>query len=412
MIRELHLHNFKCFEDQTFQLKPLTLLTGLNSTGKSSVLQSLLLLRQSHLQELLWTTGLMLGGNLVNIGVGKDALFEGAKDEELGIDITMNSDFIDESADSIDETSDFIDETAMSWRFKCNPTADVLELLHAPLLGPDKYPTEREIFNDNYSSYSFLTGLFNDYFHYLQAERIGPRLFFEASDFQVRRQRQLGTKGEYTAHFLSIFGKEKVIEPLAHKNADSLTLSSQVEAWLGEISPGTRITLTPNTGMELVELRYSSKFGTLPGSSDTLPSSDYRSTNVGFGITYVLPILVAILSSTPRTLLLIENPEAHLHPRGQAQIGDLLARAAASGIQVIIETHSDHILNGIRLAVHDGKLNPDDTQLHFFQRNEQDGMTEVISPHIDQDGRIDQWPTGFFDEWERDLMALLEPRGE
>ncbi len=76
MIHQLRLYNFKCFEDQVFQFKPLTLLTGLNSTGKSSVLQSLLLLRQSHVEGLLATAGLMLKGDLVNIGVGKDVLFE------------------------------------------------------------------------------------------------------------------------------------------------------------------------------------------------------------------------------------------------------------------------------------------------------------------------------------------------
>jgi len=80
MISSLHLHNFKCFGDQNFALKPLTLLTGLNSTGKSSVLQSLLLLRQSH-QEHILAAGLMLNGDLVNIGFGKDILFESAKDE-------------------------------------------------------------------------------------------------------------------------------------------------------------------------------------------------------------------------------------------------------------------------------------------------------------------------------------------
>ncbi len=371
-LHHLHLHNFKCFEDQSFPLKSLTLLTGLNSTGKSSVLQSLLLLRQSFQeQRLLTTPGLMLKGNLVNIGVGKDILFEGAKDEEIGISIKLFS-------------------TPTTWRFKCDPAADVLRLIGETSLwtfGPAYTPS-----------------LFLDNFHYLSAERIGPRHFFDASDFQVRRCLQLGSKGEYTAHFLSVFGDHKISdEGLAHKDAASLDLKDQVEAWLGEISPGTHISLTPNPGMDIVELCYSSVFG-------TSISKNHRSTNFGFGVTYALPIIVAVLSSIPGALLLIENPEAHLHPKGQAQMGELLARAASCGVQTIVETHSDHVLNGIRVAVHDGKLDPNDVQLHYFQRRKQNGQVEVISPHIDHDGRIDQWPDGFFDQWDKSLEALLEPR--
>jgi predicted ATPase len=178
-------------------------------------------------------------------------------------------------------------------------------------------------------------------------------------------------------------------------------LRAQVEAWLGEISPGTLISLSPSQNTDTISLQFS--FGT---------SNKYRATNVGFGITYVLPILIAILSSNAGSLLLIENPEAHLHPKGQAEMGGLLARAASCGIQVIIETHSDHVLNGIRVAAHDGKIESQDIQLHFFQRKVHDGTTqnEVSSLLIDRDGRIDHWPDGFFDEWDKSLEALLEPR--
>jgi predicted ATPase len=123
---------------------------------------------------------------------------------------------------------------------------------------------------------------------------------------------------------------------------------------------------------------------------------------------------VAILASEPESLILLENPEAHLHPKGQAKMGELLALAASCGIQIVVETHSDHILNGIRLAVHAGKLDPNDVQLHYFQRQETRGesKTEVISPRMDRNGRIDNWPDGFFDEWDKSLEALLAPVGE
>lgn len=378
MITKLHLQNYKCFEDQTLEFKALTLLSGLNGTGKSSVLQSLLLLRQSFQQNLLLTTGLALNGDLLHIGTAKDALFEGAKEDMIGFDLILG------------------DETARGrWRFNYNREADVLGLApNEPAVLDYIHPP-----NDIYRRSS----LFGSNFHYLQAERLGPRRFFETSDFLVRQRRELGPAGEYTAQFLNTFRNENIASDiLYHPDAVSSTLKDQVEAWLGEVSPGTRITLMPNLGTDTISLQYSFVMG-------NQKSTEYRATNVGFGITYVLPILVAVLSSAPGSLLLIENPEAHLHPRGQSQIGELLALAATCGIQVVIETHSDHVLNGIRLAVHSGNVPPEDVQLHFFQRRKQDGQSFVVSPQIDRNGRIDQWPDGFFDEWDKSLEALLTP---
>jgi predicted ATPase len=118
---------------------------------------------------------------------------------------------------------------------------------------------------------------------------------------------------------------------------------------------------------------------------------------------------VALLSSTTDTLILLENPEAHLHPKGQSKIGELLALAASCGVQIIVETHSDHVLNGIRRAVKNKKIDAQDVRIHYFQRYLKQGqaVSEVISPILYQDGGIDQWPDGFFDQVEKDLMELL-----
>lgn len=366
MISQLRLQNFKRFEDQCLEIGTLTLLSGLNGMGKSSVLQSLLLLRQSYQQRLLESIGLALNGDLVHIGTARDALFEDAKEDKIGFVLTLE------------------DGNEAIWQFGYDPEADILGLT-SPTVPPETYQAS----------------LFGDDFQYLQAERIGPRTSFEMSDFQVRQHRQLGTMGEYTAHFLSIFRDSEISNStLSHPQAKSLNLLSQVEAWLSEISPGTRIHIIDNPSLDLVSLQYS--FGL---------SKEYRATNVGFGITYTLPVITAILSAKPGSLLLLENPEAHLHPKGQARMGNLLARAADRNVQIILETHSDHVLNGIRLAVHGGDLDPDRVRLHFFQRRENQGqpISEVISPRMNRRGRIDQWPDGFFDEWDNSLAALLQP---
>lgn len=376
MINLLRLINFKAFENQVFEFKPLTLLSGLNSTGKSSVMQSLLLLRQSYQQELLQEIGLALNGDLVRIGNAQDAFCESAKEDYIGFDLTRE------------------DKSKGIWRFKYE-----VEKKETDFLDLDFMSTQVD-------DAVYLSSLFNKNknFHYLQAERIGPRLVNEMSDYQVRRLRQLGTKGEYTAHFLNVYGRQPIpIKNLNYPRAKSMSLIDQVEGWMREVSPGTRITINSNTDIDLINLQYS--YG---------DSNPYRATNVGFGISYTLPIIVAILSSEPGTLILVENPEAHLHPKGQAKMGELLALAANCGVQVVIETHSDHVLNGIRLAVHDGKLAPQDVQLHYLQRRQKKELTftEVVSPRIDRNGRIDKWPDGFFDEWDKSLDALLEPAGE
>jgi predicted ATPase len=373
MINSLKLTNYKAFENQLLEFKPLTLLSGLNSTGKSSVLQSLLLLRQSYQQELLPNIGLALNGELVRIGNAQDAFCERAKEDYLGFEIIWKN------------------EKKGIWRFsydQIKTDADVLNTLDPQSLSVD--------------TGVYKLSLFDKRFHYLQAERLGPRTSYDMSDYQARRLGQVGTKGEYTAHFLAINQDKDVLQSkLRHPMAKSNALSSQVEGWMREVSPGTRIKINSNLDIGLMSLQYF--YG---------DSNPYRTTNVGFGISYTLPIIVAVLASNPGTLIIIENPEAHLHPRGQAKIGELLALAASCGVQVVIETHSDHVLNGIRLAVHGGKLEPDDVQLHYFQRQEKQGqaVTEVVSPRIDRNGRIDRWPDGFFDEWEKNLITLLKPR--
>ncbi len=364
MISLIHLKNFKCFEDQEIVCKPLTLFSGLNGMGKSTSLQALLLLRQSFQQGLLENVGLALNGNLTNLGTAQDVLYENATNDLL--------------------------EMAVHWENSEHLTLSF------------DYNNEREtlgLSSCKNSSEAFKQSLFADHFHYLQAERLGPRTSFPMADYIVGEHGQLGSKGEYTAHFLEVYGDQVVEEPLLHHHASaSKQVVRQVEAWLSDISPGTRIHFTSNRSMDLVNLEFSFR--------ENL-SRHYRSTNVGFGLTYTLPVLAALIASEPGTLILLENPEAHLHPRGQAKIGELIARASASGRQVILETHSDHVLNGIRVAVHQGIIPPESIAIHFLNREK--GQTRIASPQMDRNGRLDQWPEFFFDEWDRNLEILLNP---
>jgi len=365
MITEVMLTNLKCFSKQRIPLGMLTLLTGINGTGKSTVIQSLLLLRQSWLRELLPKGALALNGELVEMGTGSDALYEGAAKDEIGIGLKWAGHEVE-------------------WFFDVSPDLDVLTM---------EFDTVPEL--------AYQQNVFRDGFQYLTAERVGPRVAFPTSTHAVREQRQLGRNGEYATHYLAIFGTEKVLLPsLIRSDAASSSLLNQVEAWLSVVSPGTQLRIQEFANFNLAELRYAFSGG-------DIASRSYRPTNVGFGLTYSLPILVAVLSSKPGSLVVIENPEAHLHPRGQAALGEFLVRAASEGVQLIVETHSDHVLNGVRLAVAQKLIKPESVRTHFFYRKNGEGARGVISPQIDADGRLSDWPQDFFDQWDRSLEELL-----
>lgn len=372
MYKRLGLKNFKAFRELDLELRPLTLLSGMNGMGKSSVLQSLLLLRQSYLPISTLAgenhqLNLILNGDLVQLGTGQDIFFD-------------RVDYIPDSTELKFSITDDRDEEH-SWSYEYDSaTADVL----LPVAGLQPVTA------------AYRTGLFTDDFHYLQAERVGPRTAFDMSDYVVRQRRQLGKSGEFTSHFLQQWRGEHVHDAMHHPNASSDQLFDQVTAWMGEISPGTQLDIQPHHDMDLISLRVG-----FPGTKS------FRATNVGFGISYTLPVLVALLSTKRGYVVLLENPEAHLHPRGQSKMGELIARATLTGAQVIVETHSDHIMNGIRVATRRGLIEPENVAFHFFQRTEDGKDVEVHTPELDKEGRLDFWPEHFFDEWKANLDRLL-----
>jgi predicted ATPase len=129
-------------------------------------------------------------------------------------------------------------------------------------------------------------------------------------------------------------------------------------------------------------------------------------TNTGFGVSYCLPVIVAGLIAPSDGLLIVDSPEAHLHPAAQSAIGGFLATVAASGVQVIVETHSDHVLNGIRRATSaEGILHHSLIRVLFF-----DASPEPRQLTISEYGAVSDWPVGFFDQLEADLGEITRSR--
>ncbi|MFC8804123.1 DUF3696 domain-containing protein [Streptomyces anthocyanicus] len=394
MIDRLTLTNFKAFQHAEIPLGPLTLLTGLNSSGKSTVMQALALLRQSYTAgnldlaavlrklndnpQLVRDAGFLLKGELVGLGDGQDVLHENFVSDEPEITLGINE-----------------GERTYFWSAQYDQEQNLLPLRNLDV------PAGREGTERLEGEAGWAPGYLTAPFQYLHADRITPAERYPR-DHQVAIGRGfLGVRGEHSVNFLRHHARDEVPDgPLRHARAKSPLLLDQVAAWMGELCPGVNLEAAPIEGTDTVRLSY--------GFGDALTATRRRRpTNVGFGLTYALPIVVACLTAQPGGLILLENPEAHLHPQGQTRMAGLAAAAAAHGAQLIVETHSDHVLNGMRLAVKQGLLTPEQAVVHFFRSADGSGV-EVITPRIDKDGQLDQWPMGFFDELENTLVQLLD----
>ena len=245
--------------------------------------------------------------------------------------------------------------------------------------------------------YAFSNGA--RHFTYLSAERLGPRAHFRASSVPADEV-EVGVHGERSAHVLDVLGdRPRPFEDRAHPEADAdqpPLLKYDVERWLAEIARRTEIFATRYPGSSLTQLKFKS-------GADAVTAP-----NMGFGLTYVLPIILGGLLAGRGSFFIVENPEAHLHPRGQSRIGMFLAWLASKGVQVLIETHSDHVINGIRLAIADRQYLPSNKAvLHFFgAEDDVPGAKTSESLLFRDDGSISHWPKGFFDQYQLDVASL------
>lgn len=374
MISLIELELFKCFKVLKLPVSPLTLLSGTNASGKSTVLQALVLLHQTILDHE-WSTRLQLNGSEIQLGTVTDVVdkVHGRRDFKIGLtydEMTVKWVFSYEG----DEDKHAMSAEVASVQVNDNFTPKPQKLRH---LFPAK-------FHDGHFLPSSLLRL-----AYLTAERVGPRDNYRLQDPSVTQV--VGPRGENAVGLLYQRRDKPVIKSLVTKDA-APTLLPQVEARMAQFFPGTSLKVDPVPQANMVTL----------GITNSGEAGFHRPMNVGFGLTQVLPIIVAALAAEENDLLLIENPEVHLHPAGQALMGEFLAEVANGGVQVLVESHSDHVLNGIRRSVKKTTIAHSDVSLHFF--NPRDGeAAQVTSPTIGPDGNIDHWPEGFFDQFDKDL---------
>lgn len=378
MLARIDLRHFKCFEELKLPLRQLTLLSGTNASGKSSVMQALVVLHQT-MREHEWSTRLMLNGSAVRLGTATDVIDEVHGRRSFGVTLfdeplgRFDWEFAGERGELSMAVQAIRGETESGEGWDADGSQPLRYLL------PDSVREE--------SLTRRLCAL-----TYLTAERQGPQEQYRYDDPQLTPV--VGPRGEFAVSLVHSGRDARVLDELVMPDVPP-TRFRQVEARMARFFPGCVLDIQPVQRTETVTLGIRLSAGT----------DFHRPTHTGFGVTQVLPIVVAALSANAEDLLLIENPEVHLHPAGQAQMGHFLAETAAAGVQVVIETHSDHVLNGVRRAVKDTTLASNAAALHFFRRRE-DGTTDrpqVESPLLDARGNVDNWPDGFFDQFDSDL---------
>ncbi|MBF0590740.1 MAG: DUF3696 domain-containing protein [Nitrospirae bacterium] len=388
MMAYVRLEGFKCFLDETIPLAPLTILAGVNNSGKSSVIQALLLLKQT-----VETSGYEFPHGMVQSAI--PALH--MRPERWKISLNGPYVHIGNPHDIFCQWSEK-DNITISFAVKNHPDK-ILKLTLLYDKNNYNYPHMQVENDEDFAELHKI--LRNIRIQYIGAMRTGPQLSYSVNNVPILKM-SVGNMGEFTVHCLHEFGQGQTsiraldYEPDGNGNdteSESRTLSYQTERWMNYLIPGIRFEYKKITESDAL---------TMGISNNNKDTEYFRSTNVGFGITYCLPIVVAALMSIRGDILICENPESHLHPKAQSHLAVFLARVASAGIQVITETHSDHILDGIRVAVKRGIIKSSHVAINYFDRN-----YRLSCPEMDKDGRLSMWPEGFFDQINIDLGELM-----
>lgn len=354
-MQQITIKDYKCFSEKTVPLKSMTVLAGGNSVGKSSVIQSLLLLRNSIDKE---QTSLN-GDYLLNLGNSSQVLRRGANDNKISVSY---------------QTADDCTVSTL-W------TADIGR--------PEVY------LRNTVKEHDASCELTAANFHYLHAERLGPRAMYNIGS----SNRNVGWQGENAIALLSNLiidtPEYNVAAAKQFYGSQNPTLRSQTDDWMNYIIPGVDLQAQRVQEINQAFVQY----------------NEHAPYNVGFGISYVLPVVVAGLIAQPGEMLIVENPEAHLHPSGQSRIGRFLAHVAQSGVQVITETHSEHVINGIRLAALNDRIDHNNIVVNFFSKADKPGEQPATdSIFLNKQADLEQWPAGFFDQQQRDLGEIFKLR--
>lgn len=352
----INIRGFKCFKEMQIELNNLTVLTGANASGKSSVIQALLLLKYASESD--------------------------AKSLQLSLDEPRFA-FDFGGADSLINNEWKEDEVTIALRDGVSIAFDggMQDSPRKLLIGIDG--------QDGLKA-SFASGL-----TYFTAERQGPRYEYA---LKAGDARDCGCRGENTGNVMADNWRTKINgKRLLVKSDEESLFNVALDNWVDYIFPGVNVRVQP-VGTQTYQVIIRDSYHNYPT----------QATNIGFGVSYALPILVGALLAKDNSWLVIENPEAHIHAKAQSNMGYFLGMMAASGLRVMIETHSEHVVNGIRrAAIVSGRLKPEEVSIYFFK-----GKSESKLITVDEYGNLSDFPVDFFDQQRQDMLEIINKTRE
>ena len=404
-ITKIAVKGFKSIaEECEIDIRPLTILAGANSSGKSSIMQPLLMLKQTL--EAPYDPGpLKIDGP--NVQFTEAAQFLSKLNTEIRTDRfqiqikTRDTSFSHAVTTTFRKAESRIEIVEMAT--EANTENDKLSFLYSKpfTLFPEMSPEEIKSLADQH--------LIPKYFNAVKRSRCF--LHLESQDGHSSANNTFNVESNIfnTIHLPGLRGNPERIYKLSstgplYPGTFEHYAASLIHKWqetedesLKTIADSLHILgLTEKVGTEKIgDVAIEVQIGRLPhGSAENTDMVNIA--DVGLGISQVLPVVVALIAARPSQLVYLEQPELHLHPNAQVKLAQVLADAAKRGVRVVAETHSSLLLLGIQTLVAEGKLSPDLVKLHWFSRNEE-GITEVDSVDLDKAGTHGDWSMDFDD---------------
>lgn len=391
---EIGVSGFKSFAEETsIKFGGLTILAGTNSSGKSSIMQPFLMMKQT-LEATYDPGALLLDGPNVSFTSGEQLITKIKKSGPRSNQVKISIDLGAISLESVFQWSPKTGILIYSQRYKeqeldiditLQPDMSSTEILQTCIIcNRDAFPNHLQVVRERCflkaksigTSYQFGYGLFIGELRsiiHVQGIRGNPERIYKTA--AVQGSSFTGRFENYVASVIDRFQKEDPekllkLQEILQKLGLTDTIQSQ------------RLNDTQ------IELRVGRVFG-YSDSTDTVNIAD-----VGFGVSQVLPVVVALLVAQPGQLVYIEQPEIHLHPRAQIVLAEIFAESASRGVRIVVETHSELFLLGVQTLVAEDKLDSDLVKLHWFTRNP-DGSSKVTTAELDETGAFGDWPQDF-----------------